>query len=121
MYNLPIETLRNEVSIHNTNNKNKKKTRRFINMNKEFNTNNVSKTKNNKLFKIYNNTLNTPDAIHNLNVPKLTIPFVIKILLSLGLGFSIPKNPNICKLSNELKTAILFRQSCLKDSGITLF
>jgi len=110
MYSEEIEHSRNVPTITNNNNNNShqtktKKNRHFYNMKKLFKLeHSISNKKNNELFKLYNIVKYTPDTIHNLT--NISIPFNIKLLLSLGLNFCLPCKPNISKLSNELLSSV---------------
>ena len=63
-------------------------------MKKVFNlSSDAPKKLNNDLLKIYKLVNSTESTIHNL-VPEFKIPFLLKVLLTLGLSFSLPKKPN---------------------------
>jgi len=60
----------------------------------------------NKLYSLFNSVRKTPDNIHNLTIPKVTIPIQYKVLLALGLKFSIPTYPNFEILSKQFNESI---------------
>jgi len=84
----------------------KQQNRRFTSMKKVYNIPfEVSKSKNNHLYKIFTGVRMDKSFIHNL-APQIKIPFFISAILSLGLKFSFPLQPNFKLIRESIFEAI---------------